>query len=94
MPTLLEYGRGRWLDGSNRPTNVQRSTGAMDAARVQGEVRNTGGPVERDSDPNTPQGWLDRASEGLIVPMKRVTTVEGRGPGSGCFTRNGREGDW
>lgn len=65
----------------------------MGAACVQGEVRNTGDSAERDSDPNTPQGWLDRESEGLMVPMKRVTTVEGRSPGSGCFTRSGRAGE-
>jgi len=36
--------------------NVQRSAGALGAACVQGEVRNTGDLVERDSDPNTPSG--------------------------------------
>jgi len=48
---------------------------------------------ERESDPNT---LLERGegqeSEGPVVPMKRVTTVEGRGPGSGCFVRSGRSG--
>jgi hypothetical protein len=73
---------------------VQRSAGALEAACMQGEVRNTGDSAERVCDPNTLLGWLDRESEGLMVPMKRVMTVEGRSPGSGCFTRGGRAGDW
>ena len=38
--------------------------------------------------------WHAQESEGPIVPVKRVTTVEGRGPGSECFSRSGRAGDW
>jgi hypothetical protein len=40
------------------------------------------------------RAWHAQEAEGLVVPGKRVTTVEGRGPGSECFSKNGRAGDW
>ena len=40
------------------------------------------------------RAWRAQESEGPIVLVKRVMTVEGRGPGSECFTRSGRVGDW
>jgi hypothetical protein len=90
-PTDIRGRPRTWRE--DRRSIARWSTGVVGAACVHGDVRNTGGLAERDCDPNTPSGrGASQESEGSTVPMKRVTTVEGRGPGSGCFTRNGRSG--
>src|SRR6478609_4543581 len=74
---------------------TQRSIGILGAAcvhKVRGETRET---CERGVKTEHAEGtWRAQESEGPMVPAKRVTTVEGRGPGSGCFPRSGRAGDW
>jgi hypothetical protein len=85
----------RWESESTKARLL--STGAVGAACVQRAVRNMGDLAARGVRPNTHgskgRGVLQE-SEGPIVPVKRVTAVEGRGPGSECFARSGRAGDW
>ena len=74
------------------------STGVLGAACVHRTMRNMGGLAAHGAEDRTRTEGKGRGahqeSEGPVVPMKRVTTVEGRGPGSECFTRSERAGDW
>jgi hypothetical protein len=87
--------RGRPKRQAEAIDQAWRSTGIMGAAcvqKVECATRETcAGGVETEQ---AERAWRAQESEGPIVPAKRVTTVEGRGPGSECFTRSGRVGDW
>ena len=76
-------GRSRWMETID--VESSGSTGVVGAARAQGEVRNTGDPPARQHG-HSGRG-ATRESEGLVVPMKRVTTVEGRSPGSDVLSK-------
>jgi hypothetical protein len=62
--------------------------------RAKGKVRNTGDLRCGVETKHAEEAWHMQESEGPMVLMKRVMTAEGRGPGSECFSRNGRAGDW
>jgi hypothetical protein len=93
-PTWLTYREGHVSSEKVDFSIAGRSTGVVGAAcmhTVRCATREAWS--KRDGDLNTPLGRGEgQESEGPTVPMKRVTTVEGRGPGSGCFTRRERSG--
>ncbi len=80
-PTLQEFGEGRRARAGaidRRTSSGLSGYWARHACKAKCATRETwsSGIATR----TRYQGWLGWESEGLMVPMKRVTTVEGRGP--------------
>ena len=77
--------RGRPKRLAEAIDHARRSTGILGAACVHRvrcatwETCASGVTTE-----HAERAWRAQESEGPIVPGKRVTTVEGRGPGSEC----------
>jgi len=95
-PSLQRTGEGR--SGSVvRTEGTDPAAGVMATARAEGSLSNVRGPAGR-----SPQATerrdrrrAGRESDGPIVPLKRVTTAEGRGLTFGELARETKvTGDW
>ena len=104
-PSLQRTGEGRRGSGSSTQTEASDpAAGVMTMARAEGSLCNVRGPTgRRVGGERRQQGRrTDRESDRPIVPegrrslpVKRLTTVEGRGLTSGVFAgRTTVRGDW
>jgi hypothetical protein len=87
MPILPNRGEGRCASGKNRSEHRLWSTGVVGTARNECLLGNVGDSLwEAGRDCRRRHGrrpW--RVSERPMVPVKPLTTVEGRGLTSGCL---------
>jgi hypothetical protein len=94
-PSLQRTGEGR--SGSVETTEATGpAAGVMATARAEGSLSNVRGPTGRSlgSERRT-RRRTGRESDRPIVPMKRVTTAEGRGLTLGMLVRETTvAGDW
>jgi len=95
VPIRPKDGEGRCGGRGGTETDALWLAGVLGTARGEGLLGNVGGPLwEAGRDcrrRKSRRPW--RESERLMVPMKPVTTVEGRGLTSGCLGGGRRSGD-
>jgi hypothetical protein len=94
-PSLQRTGEGRC--GSVETTEAtDPAAGVMAVARAKGCLSNVRGPAGRSVRSKRRDRWrTGRESDRPIVPLKRVTTVEGRGLTFGMLARRTTVmGDW
>ncbi len=94
-PSFQQTGEGRC--GSVQTTEpTDPAAGVVAAARAKGSPSNVRGPTGRSlGSERRARRRTGRASDRLIVPLKRVTTVEGRGLTFGMLARRRTVmGDW
>jgi hypothetical protein len=87
MPIPPNREEGRCTSGKNRNEHRLWSTGVVGAARNEGLLGNVGDSLwAAGRDCRRRRGRRPkRESERLMVPVKPLTTVEGRGLTSGCL---------
>jgi hypothetical protein len=94
-PSLQRTGEGRrgWVE---KTEETNPAAGVMATARAKGSLSNVRGPTGRSSgSERRGRRRTGRESDRPIVPVKRVTTVEGRGLTLGMpAKRTTVLGDW
>ncbi len=94
-PSLQRTGEGR-CGSVVRTEGTDPAAGVMATARAKGSLSNVRDPTGRSWGSERRNGRrAGRGSDGPIVPLKRVTTAEGRGLTLGVLVRKTTVlGDW
>ncbi len=95
VPTLPFCGEGDASQRDPRRT-LARPAGVWGTARSEGHWINVGGPSWAEGSRPSKPAWgrkPRRKSERPVVPVKPLTTVEGRGLTSGCLGSRQGQGD-